>query len=271
MPPPPDSAIDKYNQRAAAADSLLCVGLDSALEKLPPRFREQEHPQFEFNRWIIQQTHPFVSAYKPNMAFYEARGDAGLRCLKRTQDYLHEHHPDILTVCDARRGDNANSNTGYVQAIFDWLGFDAVTLQPYMGSSVLQPFLARAEKGCILLCRTSNPGDDELQELEVDGKPLWRVVAENARDRLNANGNCMLVAGATVPETMRQIRRIVGDMPLLVPGVGAQGGDVEQAVRAGIDRHGHGLIINASRSVLFAPDPAAATHALRDEINRYRS
>lgn len=271
MPPTPASAIAKYNQRAVAADSLLCVGLDSALEKLPPRFREQEHPQFEFNRWIIQQTHPFVSAYKPNMAFYEARGGAGLRCLKRTQDYLHEHHPDILTVCDAKRGDNATSNAGYVEAIFDWLGFDAVTLQPYMGGAVLHPFLERKEKGCILLCRTSNPGDGELQDLEIDGKPLWQIVAEKTRDHWNTNGNCMLVVGATVPEHVRQIRRLVGDMPLLVPGLGAQGGDLENAVKAGVNSQGRGLILSASRSVIFAADPAEQACALRDGINRHRS
>ena len=268
---PHDSAIAKYDRRAAANDSLLCVGLDSALEKLPARFQSQAHPQFEFNRWIIERTHSFASAYKPNIAFYEARGDAGLRDLKLTLDFLRENHPDILTVCDAKRGDNANSNTGYVQAVFDWFGFDAVTLQPYMGGAVLQPFLQRAEKGCILLCRTSNPADGEFQDLQVDGKPLWFRVAENARDRWNANGNCMLVVGATVPSALAEVRELVGDMPLLVPGVGAQGGDVAQTIKAGLDSQGRGLIVSASRSVLFAQDPGAAARALRDEINLHRN
>ncbi len=264
------SVIEKYDRRADAVESLLCVGLDSAVERLPDRFRSADNPQFAFNQWIIEQTHPYVSAYKPNIAFYEARGDQGLQDLKLTLDYLHANHPDILTVCDAKRGDNSTSNKGYVTGIFDWLGFDAVTLQPYMGSTVLQPFLERSEKGCIILCRTSNPGDDELQALMIDGKLLWQVVAEKVRDQWNTNGNCMLVVGATVPDELRQVRALVGDMTILVPGIGAQGGSVEAAVTAGINSTGKGLIISASRSVIFADDPAAEARALRDEINQFR-
>jgi orotidine-5'-phosphate decarboxylase len=266
----PLSMIDKYDHRADAVNSLLCVGLDSAVARLPERFRAEPTPQFAFNRWIIEQTHPFVAAYKPNIAFYEARGDQGLHELKLTLDYLHDHHPDTFTICDAKRGDNSTSNAGYVEEMFDWLGIDAVTLQPYMGRQTLQPFLARADKGCIILCRTSNPGDAEFQDLLVDGKPLWQIVATSVRDDWNANGNCMLVVGATQPDVLRRVRTIIGDMTLLVPGVGAQGGSVQDAVTAGINRHGKGLIVNASRSVIFAADPAAEARALRDEINAYR-
>ncbi len=265
------SVIEKYNQRVEAVNSLLCVGLDSTLARLPERFRAGAHPQFAFNRWIIEQTHTFVSAYKPNIAFYEARGEQGLHDLKLTLDYLHAQHPDILTICDAKRGDNSTTNAGYVAAIFDFLGFDAVTLQPYMGSQVLQPFLSRREKGCIVLCRTSNPGDEELQDLRMsDGRPLWQIVAENVSRTWNVNENCMLVVGATRPDELQQVRAIVGEMTLLVPGIGAQGGSIEEAVTAGINVQHNGLILNASRSVIFAADPAAEARGLRDDINRYR-
>ncbi len=260
--------IDKYEQRVDAVHSLLSVGLDSTVERLPERFRSQPNPQFAFNQWIIEQTHPFVSAYKPNIAFYEARGDQGLRDLKLTLDYLHVHHPDIFTICDAKRADIDSTNAGYVSEIFDWLGFDAVTLHPYLGSDALRPFLERTDKACLILCRTSNAGAGELQDLRVDGKPLWQVVAETVRNCWNANGNCMLVVGATYPGELRQVREVVGEMTVLVPGIGVQGGSVEAVVNAGLNRAGKGLIINAARSVIYADDPAAEARSLRDAINR---
>ncbi len=265
------AVIEKYNQRADSINSLLCVGLDSAFNKLPERFRVDAHPQFAFNRWIIEQTHAYVSAYKPNIAFYEARGDQGLSDLKLTLDYLHEQYSDIFTICDAKRGDNSTSNTGYVEEIFDWFDFDAMTLQPYMGSQVLQPFLSRQDKGCIVLCRTSNPGDEEFQNLLLSsGKPLWQTVAEKVSGEWNSLDNCMLVVGATRPDELRQVRSIVGEMTILVPGIGVQGGSVQEVVATGLNTAGKGLIINASRSVIFAADPAAEALTLRDEINRYR-
>jgi orotidine-5'-phosphate decarboxylase len=262
--------IAKYNRRAEVANSLLCVGLDSVLERLPDRFKSAEHPQFVFNRWIIDQTHEVVSAYKPNIAFYEARGEAGLHDLALTMDYLREQHPGILTICDAKRADIGSTNMGYVAGILDHLGFDAITLSPYLGREALAPFLSRAEKGCIILCRTSNPGADEFQDLNVNGKPLWQIVAEQVRDHWNTHGNCMLVAGATYPDELRQIRAIVGEMTLLVPGIGAQGGDIEKTVRAGLNTDGKGMIINSSRGIIFADDPGEAARSLRDAINRYR-
>ncbi len=262
--------VDRLNARMTRTDSLLCVGLDSRLDLLPPEFRTNSQPQFDFNRWIIRQTHPYAAAYKLNMAFYEARGDAGLRDLKSTLDYLRDRHPDILTLCDAKRADIGSTNDGYVEAIFNWLGFDAVTLNPYLGGEALAPFLRRTEKGCIILCRTSNPGAGELQDLLVEGRPLWQAVAAKVRDEWNVHGNCMLVMGATYPDELRQARALVGEMPMLVPGVGAQGGDPTEATLAGQDTHGRGLILNASRAVIFAPDPAAAARDLRDAINRGR-
>lgn len=265
------AVIDKYNRRVDQVNSLLCVGLDSDYNQLPDRFKGEEFPQFAFNRWIIEQTHLYASAYKPNSAFYEARGVEGLTALARTLDYLRANHPDMLTICDAKRADIGSTNQGYVTAIFDRLGFDALTLNPYLGREALEPFLARVDKGCILLCRTSNPGAGELQDLEIGEKPLWQVVAERVRDHWNTRGNCMLVAGATYPGELRRIREIVGEMTLLVPGIGAQGGDVERAVRAGQTAVGRGLIINSSRGIIFADDPAEAARALRDTVNLYRA
>ncbi|MBN2303275.1 MAG: orotidine-5'-phosphate decarboxylase [Anaerolineae bacterium] len=262
--------IEKYNRRVDAIKSLVCVGLDSEVDRLPERFRSAADPQFAFNRWIIERTHPYTSAYKPNIAFYEAQGEAGFQALARTMDYLREQHPDILTICDAKRADIGSTNRGYVTAIFDRMGFDAMTLNPYLGREALEPFLARGDKGCIILCRTSNSGAGEFQDVLCDGKPLWQIVAEQVSRTWNTGGNCMLVAGATYPDELRQIRALVGDMTLLVPGIGAQGGDVEQTIRAGLNSQGAGLIINSSRGIIFADDPAVAARALRDSINQYR-
>lgn len=263
--------LDKYNTRADTINSLLCVGLDTDVTRLPPRFRDSDLPQFHFNQWIIEQTHRYAAAYKPNIAFYEARGETGLHELHLTMDYLRQHHPDILTICDAKRADIGSTNDAYVTAIFDRLSFDAMTLHPYLGREALQPFLSRVDKGCIVLCRTSNPGAGDLQDLMIGDQPLWLVVAEKVSRDWNINGNCMLVVGATYPGEMRQIRERVGNsITFLVPGIGAQGGDVAAVMQAGLNRDGKGLIINASRSILLADDPAAAARALRDEINVYR-
>ena len=264
------SALEKYTERVNRVDSLLCVGLDSAFERIPEPFIHHEYPLFTFNRWIIEQTHEYVSAYKPNIAFYEARGDRGISALRMTMDYLHRHHPDILTICDAKRGDVSSTSTAYATAIFDWLEFDAVTLNPYMGKDALQPFLNHADKGCIILCRTSNPGSGELQDLEVKGEPLWLRVAQKVCNEWNDNQNCMVVVGATYPDELRQVRECVGSMTILVPGIGTQGGEVEQVVNAGQNSAGQGLIINSSRGIILAEYPGKAAQKLRDEINCYR-
>jgi orotidine-5'-phosphate decarboxylase len=249
-----------------SVDSMLCVGLDSARERLPQRFAEAEHPQLAFNRWVIDQTHPYVAAYKPNMAFYEARGAQGWDELAETMAYLRSTEPRIFTICDAKRADIDSTNAGYVAGLLDGLGFDAVTLHPYLGQEALEPFLSRADKACIVLCRTSNSGAAELQDLETPGGPLWEVVATRVRDEWNSNANCMLVVGATYPAELARARALCPDLTFLVPGVGAQGGDVEAVIDAGIDRHGRGLLINASRSVIFADDPGAEAMQLRDDI-----
>ena len=262
--------IDRYNQRAERTNSLLCVGLDSRFEHLPTEFQQQVHPQFNFNRYIIEQTHEFVAAYKPNMAFYEERGEKGWHELRLTMDYLRSTHPDIFTICDAKRADIGSTSEAYARAIFDELGFDAMTLHPYLGRDALEPFLRREDKCCLILCRTSNEGAGEFQDLEINGKPLWQHVAETVYKEWNQSENCMLVVGATYPNEMRQIRSLVGDMTLLVPGIGVQGGNVEQTVTAGLNSQNKGLIINSSRGIIFSEDPARAARELRDAINLYR-
>jgi orotidine 5'-phosphate decarboxylase subfamily 2 len=262
--------MDKYNKRAAKVNSLVCVGLDSEFEKIPGHFKNLEHPQFEFNKWVLNQTAEFAAAFKFNIAFYEARGEQGLRELKMSMDYVREKFPDVFTICDAKRADIGNSNNSYVKAIFDELGFDATTLIVYPGKEALKPFLDRADKACIFWCRSSNPGAGEFQDLLIDGKPLWQIVAEHVAASWNFNNNCMLVFGATYPEELASVRRLIPEMTFLVPGLGAQGGDVKATVEAGLNGKKKGMIINSSRGIIFAQNPAQEAKKLRDEINKYR-
>ena len=272
--------INKYNQRAKKINSLLCVGLDSDFNKLPEKFKRMEFPQFEFNKYIIGETHEYAASFKLNIAFYEARGDKGILELKKTMEYLQENYLDIFLICDCKRADIGNTNQGYVDEFFDWFGFDAITLHPYLGKEALIPFLDRKDKGCIILCRTSNPGAGEFQDLEIgvghqnSGCPtpvkLWQIVAEKVYYDWNENKNCLLVVGATYPEEIKKIRDLVGDMTFLVPGIGAQGGDIKAVLEAGLNSEGLGLIINSSRGIIFAENPKQEAQKLCEEINRYR-
>jgi len=264
--------VDKYNQRAKKINSLLCVGLDADFDKIPDKFKSLEFPQFEFNKWIIEETYEYVSAYKPNSAFYEARGDAGMKELKMTMEYLTKNHPDIFTILDAKRADIGNTNNGYVTSIFDWLGFDAVTINPYLGQEAVQPFLDRKDKVSIILCRTSNSGAGEFQDLKsvnLPGRLLWQIVAERVVGSWNKNNNCMLVVGATYPEEMKKVREITGDMTFLVPGIGAQGGDLKAVMEVGLNSKGLGLIINSSRGIIFSENPKEEARKLCEEIRKY--
>ncbi len=265
------SIFNKYNKRARKINSLLCVGLDSDFEKLPKKFKSLKHPQFEFNKTMIKETHEYAAAFKVNSAFYEARGDRGIKELKMTIEYLNRNYPDIFTILDAKRADIENTNQGYVAFSFDWLDFDAITLHPYLGGEALSPFLDRKDKNSIILCRTSNSGAVELQNLEVAGKPLWQIVAEKVSKEWNKNNNCMLVVGATYPEEMKKIREVAGDMTFLVPGIGAQGGDVKAVLEAGLNAEGLGLIINYSRGIIFSENPKEEARRLCNEIREYQT
>lgn len=257
--------------------SLLCVGLDSEFSKLPGVFKNGSTPQFSFNQKIIDATHSLVCAYKPNPAFYEARGAQGVAELKQTCDYIKKFYPDIPIILDAKRGDIGNTNNGYSQYVFDYLGADAITVMPYMGIESLGAFFNYPDKGVIVGCHSSNPGGKEFQDLLVDGQPLYERVAAELIKQHGTNPNVMIFMGATYPEQLTEIRKIVGDMTMLVPGIGAQGGDVEKTLQAGLNKQKNGMIINSSRSIIFAssgPDFAdaatAAAQKLRDEINKYR-
>ncbi len=268
--------VDKLNTRIARSRSLLCVGLDSERSRLPARFQKEAQPQFAFNRWIIDQTLDTAAAYKLNSAFYEAHGAAGWEEMQRTMDYLRDVAPDVFTIIDAKRADIGNTSAQYAAAFFDTLGCDAVTLHPWLGGEALQPFLVRPDKAAIILCHTSNPGSGELQDLTVgsgaDGVPLplWRHLARRIAAEWNAQGNCMLVVGATVPDVVRAVRADTGDMVLLVPGIGAQGGDLDAVLAGGLTADRRGLLINASRSILFADDPGKEAQALQQAIERRR-
>ena len=275
--------VNKYNRRAKKVNSLLCVGLDPDFTKIPKKFLKNKFPQFEFNKWIIQETNEYVSAFKLNSAFYEARGDKGIQELKMTMKYLIKNYPDIFTILDAKRADIGNTNNGHVSFAFNWLNVDAITLHPYLGQEAVQPFLDREDKASIILCKTSNPGASELQDLQVsdvgrpnsgrptsETKPIWQIVAEKVFKEWNKNNNCMLVVGATYPEDLKKVREIVGDMTILVPGIGAQGGDIEKVMKAGLNKEGLGLIINSSRGIIFAANPKEEAKKLCKEIRKYR-
>lgn len=266
-----DKAQDKNN-------SLLCVGLDTDLDKLPAGIRDIDSPFFVFNKAIIDATADLVCAFKPNSAFYEARGAAGIEELKLTCDYIVENYPEVPIILDFKRGDIGNTNDKYTEFAFEYLGVDAVTIQPYQGQAAVQSYLDYKDKGIVVLCRTSNDGSGEFQDLEVNGRKLYQQVAENVATKWNSNKNCLLVIGATYPDELKEVRQITGDdVTFLVPGIGAQGGDVKATLEAGLNKQGRGLIINSSRAILYASDGedyadfarAKAIETL-DEINKYR-
>src|SRR6185437_2464971 len=253
-----NAIAEKLGRRIEAANSLLCVGLDPDFERLPQRYRGHVDAQQRFGEWVVDQTAQYAAAIKLNAAFYEARGAEGVAEMERTVEYVRAQYPELVTICDAKRADIGNTNKGYVEAIFDRMGFDAVTLHPYLGREALEPFLSRRDKMCIVLCRTSNAGAGEFQDLIVGERPLWLTVAERVSSAWDVDGNCALVVGATYPEEMQRIRKVAPRTTMLVPGIGAQGGDVQAAVRAGLDAQGAGMLLSASRSILFSEAPGAA-------------
>jgi orotidine-5'-phosphate decarboxylase len=239
--------IDKLLTASRRNKSLLCIGLDTDPGLIPGNISV-----FEFNREIIEATKDLVCAYKPNIGFYEAQGIEGLQALKRTVDYIPDNVP---VIADAKRGDIGNTAKGYARAIFELYKFDAVTINPYLGLDAIEPFTSYSDKGVFILCRTSNPGALDFQSLEcesADGKrPLYEIVAIKAGE-LNKNGNVGLVVGATYPEELKVIRGLQPDMPFLIPGIGAQGGDLELTVRYGVDSNGEKAVINSSRQIIYA-------------------
>ena len=260
--------LEKLLQAARSNRSLLCIGLDPDPELMP------KVDVFQFNRAIIDATSDLVCAYKPNLAFYEALGIEGLKALERTVAYIPKGIP---IIGDAKRGDIGSTARAYARALFETLGFDAATVNPYLGYDSLEPFMEYKEKGVFILCRTSNVGSADFQALTLTetSRPLFELVAQRARE-WNLYGNLGLVVGATYPEELRRVRQICPEMPLLIPGIGAQGGDLASAVRYGVDAKGEKAIISSSRQIIYASrgeDFAAAAREaalnLRDQINLY--
>jgi orotidine-5'-phosphate decarboxylase len=268
---------DKLASAASRNRSLLCVGLDVDPRLAPPSLVGSDGWIERFALGIVEATADLVCAYKPNIAFYEALGIDGYHGLRRVLDGLPK---DVLRVIDAKRGDVGNTAEAYARALFDVWGFDAATVNPYQGTDALAPFISYRDRGLFILCKTSNPGSGDFQDLTVDWDgarmSLYEAVAHKTLS-WNGAGNCGLVVGATYPHQLARVREIAPNLPILLPGVGVQEGDLEAAVRAGVDRAGGGLVVNASRGVIYASNgddwqsaARAAALALRDEIEAVR-
>lgn len=272
--------IEKLAAAWQSNNSLLCVGLDPDLGKLPAALQGKPDAVFMFCKEIIDATADAACAFKPQIAYFAAlRAEDQLETLC---DYLRKNYPHIPIVLDAKRGDIGATAEQYAREAFERYGADSVTVNPYMGFDSVAPYLEWTERGVIVLCRTSNPGGSDLQFMDIGGKPLYQHVAHLVANKWNTNGQCGLVVGATFPEELAKVRSIVGDMPLLVPGIGAQGGDIQATVTAGQTGNGTGMMVNSSRAILYAaPDEkngesyaqAARRVALatRDAINEFRS
>lgn len=273
--------LEKVIQASRRQQTLLCVGLDVDLAAMPEHVAKKRDAIVTFNRAIVDATADLVCAFKPNLAFYEALGPAGLEALQRTLEFIPAHVP---VIGDAKRGDIGSSAQMYARAIFEVYRFDACTVNPLLGYDSVEPFLAYRDRCTFLLCRTSNPGGRDFQDLRVltprrpeESFTFFENVARRVQE-WNVNGNCGLVVGATVPDELRRVRALAPDLPLLIPGVGTQGGDLAAAVRFGVNRQGELAIINSSRQVLYSSrgkDFAAAARKaamkLRDEINTARA
>ncbi|MGZ8288540.1 MAG: orotidine-5'-phosphate decarboxylase [Telluria sp.] len=269
--------IDKLSAAWTTNNSLLCVGLDPDLSRFPAHLQGRPDAIVTFCKAIIDATADLACAFKPQIAYFAALGAEAQ--LEQICSYLRTNYPHIPLVLDAKRGDIGATARQYAREAFDRYGADAVTVNPYMGFDSVEPYMEWADRGVIVLCRTSNAGGSDLQFLDVGGKPLYQHVAQLVAENWNRNGQCALVVGATFPEELAQVRAIVGDMPLLVPGVGAQGGDVEATVTAGKTANGAGMMINSSRAILYAEPQAGEEFAAaarrvaletRDAINRFR-
>lgn len=274
------SFYEKLNTAWERFNSLVCVGLDPDIAKIPQHLRESgQFPIFEFNRRIIDAVAPFCCAFKPQIAYYAGQGPEADIQLATTMEYIRTAWPDHVLILDAKRGDIGSTAAMYAREAFERYQADAVTLNPYMGGDTLEPFLSHADKGSVVLCRTSNPGSGDLQDLELaDGRKLYQAVAEKAANAWNGNKNIALVVGATYPEQLAEVRGIVGaDMPILVPGIGAQGGDIEAVMKQGLNADKTGLVVNSSRGIIysshgekFAETAGWETMKLKEAINEWR-
>lgn len=269
---------EKLNKAIGLNQSLLCVGLDPDIAKMPAQLQGKSDAIFLFCKSIVDATASLACAFKPQIAYFAAL--AAEDQLQALCDYLRSTYPQIPIVLDAKRGDIGATAEQYAREAFERYRADAVTVNPYMGFDSVAPYLEWKDRGAIVLCRTSNPGGSDLQFLQVDGVPLYQHVAMLVAEKWNTNGQCGLVVGATFPQELAEVRKIVGNMPLLVPGIGAQGGDVEATVRAGQTASGAGMMVNSSRAIIYASPQGAEDFAqaakrvaqeTRDAINLYRA
>ena len=259
---------NRLRTASEAAHSLLCVGLDPDPARLPVT------DAAEFNRAIVSATADLVCAYKPNLAFYEALGLPGFRALEQTVRHIRDAAPHAIIIGDCKRGDIDSSAAAYATAMFDVWGFDCVTINPWGGMDTVEPWLTNTEQGAFIWCRGSNPGAADIQDLAVGGashseQPLYLHLATQSQQRAS-QGNLGLVVGATAPQQLADVRSICPDLPILIPGVGAQGGDLADSVRCGVNAHGRLAIINASRSVIYASSGPGYASAARDAASRLR-
>jgi orotidine-5'-phosphate decarboxylase len=246
--------------------SFLCIGLDTDLTKIPKVLLDCEDPIFEFNKSIIDTTHFLAVAYKPNTAFYEAHGVKGWISLQKTINYINENYPEIFTIADAKRGDIGNTSSMYAKAFFEDLNFDAVTVAPYMGKDSVEPFLAFENKHTVMLALTSNEGAFDFQTLDADGEELYKKVLKTSKTWKNSD-NLMYVVGATKAEYFAEIRKIIPKNFILVPGVGAQGGNLAEVCQYGMNKD-VGLLVNSSRGIIYASKEADFAVAAREEANK---
>lgn len=263
---------NKLRKAISQNNSLLCVGLDPDPGKVKDLFK--------FNQRIIDQTADLVCAYKPNSAFYSAVGTSGIEDLKETIDYIHKQYPQIPVILDAKRGDVGHASEMYAQEVFDYFGADAATVNPYLGEDGLEAFFKRSDKGIIVLCKTSNPSADDFQNLKADGEPFYLKITRKTIVWNKKYKNILMVIGATYPKELGKIRKLTADMTFLIPGVAAQGGDLQATLKNGLinppssssSSRGskRGLIISASRSIIYDQNPRLAAQKLKDEINKYR-
>lgn len=253
-------------QQIKQKKSFLCIGLDVDLDKIPQHLLQHEDPIFEFNKSIIDATHDLCVSYKPNTAFYEAYGVKGWQSLQKTINYINENHPEIFTIADAKRGDIGNTSTKYAKAFFEDLNFDSVTVAPYMGKDSVEPFLAFENKHTILLALTSNQGAFDFQTKSSDGKELYKTVIKTSKTWKNAE-NLMYVVGATKAEYFAEIRKIIPNNFLLVPGVGAQGGSLSEVCKYGLNKN-IGLLINSSRGIIYASNELDFVEKARSEAQK---
>lgn len=260
----------KLNNAIKKNNSLLCVGLDPDLEKIPSPFLNNKDPIFEFNKTIIDSTNDLVCAYKPNIAFYASQGLSGLKSLIQTIAYIHQKYPQIPVILDAKRGDIGSTAEEYAKEAFDIYLADAVTVNSYLGFDSIKPFLKRKDKGIIILARTSNPGASDFQDLKINGEELYLNVVKKAAQWNKTYNNCLLVIGATWPEQLQRVRKILPEMFFLIPGIGEQGGDLGKTLIAGLNKDKSGLIINSSRGIIFSKNPKNEALKLKEEINKFR-